>query len=289
MKATLFFILLLTFPVLSMSQEENFQSLSAQGNEFIDKVDYKNALLSFEKALKIGTDNEADIVWTASLAGICAQHLEDFPKAFSLFEIAVKNNCKDADVYARGLRIAEQLNDMGKQEQMLLAARKNVDGAYKTYTTRLLNLYFSDQQFDKAISLADELLVLDSTQTQVLRIKGFSLIKTGEHEKAIPVFETILTQNPNDLDGMIQLGLLYYERGCTIDDKVKADYLLIKNPTQVNYLEYRLKREKSWTDYRKALPYLEKSYQIKPDIGIKKTLFLLYSRLGNTQKANQFK
>lgn len=289
MKATLFFILLLTFPILSMSQEETFQSLSAKGNEFIDKVDYKNALLCFEKALNMCTDNQADIVWTASLAGICAQHMEDFPKAFSLFEIAIKNNCKDIDVYTRGLLIAEQLNDPVKEEQMLLAARKNVDGAYKTYTTRLLNLYFRDQQFDKAISVADELLLLDATQTQVIKIKGFSLIKIGKQNEAIPIFETILAANPKDLESLMQLGLIYYERGSLIFDKAKENYKSIKNPTQINYTEYRMQNEKSGTDYRKAIPYLEKAYQIKPDDGLKNALFKSYSRTGNVPKANQFK
>lgn len=289
MRATIFLSLLLVLPIITLSQVEDFQSLNVQANNYIDKEDYNAALVCLEKALKIGTDNQTELIWTATLAGICARQTNDLNKAYSLFEIAIKNNCKDEDVFNKSLQIAEQLNDVEKQVSILLSARQNVDGSFQKNSTKLLYAYYNNQQFDKAIRVADELLAKDPDQIQVLKVKGFSLIKTEKVSEGIFVFNKLIANDPNNLDGLRQLGFVYYEQGNIIKDKALDDYNLLKKPTQVDYILFQQQYKKSWVDYRKALPYLEKSYQIEPNVGIKQAIFNMYSRMGDINKANKYR
>ena len=77
------------------------------------------------------------------------------------------------------------------------------------------------------------------------------------------------------------LGVIYFSRGKAWMDKVNA--LPLKEEAKAKEYEAKAKVE-----FKSATEYLEKSYEISPDKRTKQTLFQLFTRLGEPEKAAKY-
>ncbi|MDP3446044.1 MAG: tetratricopeptide repeat protein [Ignavibacteria bacterium] len=288
MRNMLKLFIFLIFPLSSVSQE-SFSSWNEKGNNSLENQNYPEALSFFMKAIEIGTENKADLIWTAATAAICAQQINDTTKAIFFFETALKNDCKDEDIHERYLKLAQQQKDLDKEEFILKQARKNVTDANNKYTIKLLNFYFNNNLFEKAIQLADEPLSASLNQGQIVIFKAISLTKTGKSNEAIQLLEKFIDNNPDSFEALKQMGLICYDVALTTNTKAKSDYKNLKKPSWDDYNNFLIKEKKSAEQFKKALPFLEKAYQIKADETLKNTLYNTYIKLGNKGKASLYK
>lgn len=279
---------MLIIPLSSVAQE-NFNSLNEKGNSSIEKQNYSEALAFFKKAIEMGTDNKNDLVYTSSIAGICAQKIDDSNQAIFFFGNAINNGCKEEDIYERYFNLIKPQKDLVKEEFAMQQARKNIPEASGKYTVMLLNFYFNHQYFDKVVQIANEPMSGSVNQSQVVTLKAISLAKLGKMNEAIESLENFIKSNPDSYDASKQLGLIYYDSAFEINTKAKNDYKSIKKPPWTDYNLFLQKEKKSMEQFKKALPNLEKGYQIKADEILKKALYNTYIKLGNNAKANLYK
>lgn len=257
----LYLLILSTLTV--QAQSDTFLSLSDKANSLIEEQKYEEALVCFEKAIAIGSDNKESLAWTAVTAGICAQQIGDLSRAFQFFEIAITNNCADEDIYERYLRIASELNDPATLEQALQIARKNRDTDHK-YTVRLMNHYYNAEQYEKTIQLVDTLLYEGNQQVQFYNIKGMSLQKINKQEESVPVYKKALEIAPSDFNSLRQLGLIYYEKATDLYNNTMKSYQSISNPTKAQYNSVKDKVKKATGYYQESAAFLEKAAQVQP-------------------------
>ncbi len=288
MKNIVKLFIFLIFPLSSVSQE-SFSSWNEKGNNSLENQNYQEALSFFMKAIEVGTENKADLNWTAATAAICAQQINDTTKAIFFYETAIKNDCKEEDIYERYLKLVQQQKDLDKEEFILKQARKNVTEANNKYTIKLLNFYFNNKLFEKAIQIADEPISANINQGQIVIFKVISLTKTGKSNEAIQLLEKFIENNPDSYEALKQMGLICYDVAFTTNTKAKSDYKSLKKPSWDDYNNFLIKEKQSTEQFKKALPFLEKAYQIKADETLKNTLYNTYLKLENKGKASLYK
>ena len=258
----LYFLLLSSLAV--GAQDETFVSLSNKANNLIEEQKYEEALVCFEKAIEMGTDNQEMLAWTSMTAGICAQQINELSKAFQHFETAIINKCKDEDIYERYFNLAASLEDGDKQERALQVGRNYIDGGYEKYTVCLMNYYYRTKQYEKTIQIADTLINIGNRQVQFYNIKGASLQNLKKVEESIPVYKEALKISSNNFNSLRQLGLIYYDKAANLYNNTMNSYKSISDPSGSEYKAARDNVNLSISYYKQAASYLEQAVQIQP-------------------------
>jgi tetratricopeptide (TPR) repeat protein len=102
-----------------------------------------------------------------------------------------------------------------------------------------------------------------------------------DQDKAIESYKKSLEINPKYDIANYNLGVIYFTRGKEWMDKVNA--LPLKEEAKAKDYEAKAKVE-----FKSATEYLEKSYEVSPDKRTKQTLFQLFTRLGEPEKAAKY-
>lgn len=267
----------------------SFDELTKKGNAELVKQDYKKALEYFELAIKVGNENKSDLAWTATIAATCAQELKDNAKALKLYQVAIKNGTTDYSVFDAVFEIADKLKDKKGQEEVLLIGRSRIEDQYQRYTSKLLYFYFNNQMFAKVPAIANEVLQYKPEHLKTNYLLGVAYLNIGKEEEAIQTFELILSKDSLDENTNRQLGFLFYNKGQIIYNNANDSYNALQKPTRVDYSNYRKTVASSFDSFRKASVYLERAYSVKPDEQLKVSLFTLYTRLVENDKAAKFK
>jgi tetratricopeptide (TPR) repeat protein len=288
MKRQLITIVLICLSAGFVFSQDNFNDLQEKGNKEVEAQNYAKALEYFDAALKAGNEDKNALAWTASIAAMCAQQMNQYQKAIEYNDIAINNKTIDITVYETQIELTKKTKNIQKQEEAILAARE-LDGQYKKFTTKLLYFYYNKKMYEKLLPVADDVLKYKPGHIKTYYFKGIAYSNTKNKEEAINSFKYILEKDSMDSKANKQLGLLYYNKASGIYEKAKKKYNAFKKPTRVDYTAYRKSVQKSFKPYKQAIPYLEKAYAAKPDDGLKKALFNLYSRLEQKSKAAEYK
>jgi tetratricopeptide (TPR) repeat protein len=86
--------------------------------------------------------------------------------------------------------------------------------------------------------------------------RGYIKEQMGKSDEAIQCYQKAIKLNPQYAEAYINLGLVYYNRG--------VSQLEMANAIPGNQTErYEIEKSKADAEFRKALPYFEKSHQLE--------------------------
>ncbi len=278
-----------------------------------NKKDYKSALMSFENAISISkmpmfNRIDTNAVYNAALA---AEKLKISDKAkvyykelielkyggakifYFLARIYKKNNDTTGtfEVIKQGREqypedntlVIEELNyyiQTGKREEAIanlkLAIEKDPGNHYLYFV--LGSLYDRSEDFNDAVMAYEKALELaeKSYNNKLGKYKG--VMGTQEETEAKKAFDKIHEEYFNIL---YNYGALYYNEG--------ANHIKVAEKISDN-AKYAKRKKEAEEIMVKALPYLEKALELKPNdrntlISIKE----LYGRMGNEEKFNEMR
>jgi len=105
------------------------------------------------------------------------------------------------------------------------------------------------------------------------------LLKTGEEHSAVELLKDILAKQPANSKANQQLGLIYYNKASEVFDNANNAYNELKEPTRLDYHNYREEIQKAGGDHQKSFLYLEKSNSTDPKDYIGHVITITKSRL----------
>lgn len=268
--------------------QNSFKELYDKGNEALNKADYETAVTYLNKAIKVGTDDEAKMAWTAAIAGICAQELNRNDEAMKLFSIAIQKNTTDLDIYQRQFALTSKKHPK-LYEEALISGRKNLPAYNASYTSKLMYHYYNTKQFEKAVGAADELLVIKPGKTKALYMKAVSFVNLKKFNEAETIFKTILAGDANNSKTLTQYGLMLSNLAAAKYELAKNKYNKLAKPTRMDYAKYRKETKLTFPAYQKAIEILERAYNVKASAVLKKALYTSYTRTEQKDKAAKYK
>ncbi|MFV0591876.1 MAG: tetratricopeptide repeat protein [Draconibacterium sp.] len=259
------YLMLLIFMAVAVAgySQDTFQTLNDQGQKEIDGKNYQKAIEYYGKALEVGTDDTSKMVWTASLASMCAAQLKDDQLLMKYNNIALDYGSQDLYMIEDQLKLAKKYKDVQTTEKVLQIAR-NIDGKFEKYSVKLMYFYLNNKKYAETVTTADEVLALDSTDLNALNCKGVGLLQTGKEEEALKNFTHILNVDPENQNANLQMGMFFYNKAMKMFDDSNTKYEKIKEPTPLQYHYYKKEIVKSKPYFEKCLPYLQKYNSLSP-------------------------
>ncbi len=223
---------------------------------------YQPALDYTSKAVKIFEENKnPNIYGVFLLEGYCYAGANDSPKASIALDKAIKahnaNPPKEADpaipaAYALLGKLYADANDYENMNRVFSEGKSKYPDNEEIRKNEIIIYATNPALYEKALAKFEQDVQKDPNN-ELLKMAYAQLLESKDINKAIKVYESILEKNPNNKDVLFNLGALYNNSGKEKYDKA--------NKSSDNN-EYKKLIEESKADFRKALTYIEKSFQL---------------------------
>ncbi len=170
--------------------------------------------------------------------------------------------------YAYGV-LAEAYYCLGKLIRAEACIKKALKGdptnvGYLCWYCAILN---AEQKYEEALSVSDEALTIEPTDTTVMYYRGFALYNLGKQERAENVTKYLLEKEPNDEHNHRLLADIYVEKNQLGDANLEYQKALEINPNNsTTYNNYALmKLEKETNKENEAIEMLKESLRLDPE------------------------
>ena len=188
-----------------------------------------------------------------------------------------------------GPKIYYYLSDLYKKQGNLEEAHKVIVEGRQKYPedkallTEEIDYYLKAGKDDEALKTLDEAITKDPNKAILYYARGTIYDKKGDVEKAAADYQKAIELDPENFDAYYNMGALYYNQGADYNNK--ANELPLDQTAK--YDEFMKLSQEA---FEKAIPYLEKANQLKPDdIATANTLIKLYTRTNQLEKDKALK
>lgn len=272
---------------------------SVQAQDFDSKLDdAKTALINsnFELCLSecegLIAGGEGDSLQQAMLfsyAGFASEQLNKSTDAIKYYKNAIQLQVPRLDIYDKVISLSKKVNNNADCEFALLEKRKAFPEFQTSIVESLAYLYMEMEQYDKLITVTNELIGWFPANPTFLNFQGIAYQNSGQIDQAEVIYKKVLELDPDHTYANMGMGMILYNKASKIYDYKKDVYSSINKPTQVDYYTYRKELEEPKSIYREALPYLLKAYEDEAFSSLKAVLFKLYTRLEEKDKTMKYK
>ena len=261
--------------------------LTNQAVDGFNNEDYEKALKSFEQILAINDmplikQDNPDAVDTVIVynAGLAAYNAQKYDQAIKYYKEAAEYGYNGARTYSLIASAYQQKKDtLGALEVLQEGFEKYPED--KTVLTSMIQIYLDQKKSEEAMKYLDMAIEQEPNNELFYFIKGtlFETLKDGD--KAIESYQKAIDVNPEYYDAYYNLGALYYNKG--------VQQIEIANAIPANENErYQEEIKKADIWWEKALPYMEKCHELKPDdVATLESLKNLYYRMKKMDKYNE--
>ena len=259
------------------------------GVDSFNNGNYEDAMLNFQKANeaanKIGAVDEVALINMAT----CAIKIGKYDIAAATYEELLAKGYDEATIYSGLINSYRELGEGEKSAQMVEVARAKypedpqlVNDMINTYLTLHREAEIVDQIEAMAQKFTDQPVYYFILGT----IYGNRESSIYDLEKALGYYESAIAESPQYADA-------YYNAGALLIDKASEIYQSAndKDPSEYSNFNAYLKATDAMTEEAKgfdqrALPYVEKTYELLPDDpAVKQALRGIYTRLKMNDKA----
>jgi tetratricopeptide (TPR) repeat protein len=257
--------------------------LYAQGGAQFDAKDFDGALKSFENQIKITeSDNYVGVTDTGMYynAGLAAANANKHPEAIKYFEKCGEMNYLGVTPYFQISQSYLEMGDTLKAESLLTSLPGKFPGN-KNITLQLIDLYIKAGKNEEALKNLAIAKVEDPNNYSLYFAEGILYLNDNKYDEAIADLTKSVELKSDLYESQYGLGAAYINKGA--DMFVKANDIMDVN-------KYNAAIEEAMAVFAKALPYMEKADELKPnDLDAMRGLQQLYYRLKMTDKYNAVK
>lgn len=257
--------------------------LYSQGGTQFDSKDYAGALKSFETQIKITeSDKYVGITDTGMYynAGLAAANAGKHEEAIKYFEKCAEMKYLGVTPYFQISQSYMQMGDTLKAESLLKSLPDKFPGD-KNVTLQLIDLYIKAGKNEEALKHLAIAKADDPGNYSLHFAEGIIYLNANKYDEAITDLTKSVELKPDLYDSQYGLGAAYINKAS--DMFVKANDIMDVN-------KYNTAIEEAMAVFAKALPYMEKANELKPDdVFAMRSLKELYYRLKMTDKYNAIK
>ncbi len=257
-------------------------------NAFNDN-NYAQALNSFERILEINEmpmikNDNPDVVDTVIIfnTGLAAYNAEQYDKAVKYYTEAAKygyNGARTYSLIASSYQNKQTAADTTKALDILKEGFEKYPEDNGVLTS-MIQIYLDMNKTEEAMKYLEMAISQDPNNATFYFAQGTLYEKIEDEANAIKMYEKALEIDPQFYNANYNLGALYYNKG--------VKQIEIANAVPANENEkYVAETKKADIWWEKALPFMEKCQELKPDdIMTLESLKNLYYRMKDMDKYN---
>jgi tetratricopeptide (TPR) repeat protein len=249
-----------------------------QGSVRFEAKDYAGALQSFQSQIKL---TESDVYVGAVdtgmyyNAGLAAVNSGKFNDAVTYFQKCADMKYMGITPYFNMSEAYLALHDTAKAESVLTGLNTKFPND-KNVTLQLIDLYIKSSKNDEALKYIKVAKESDPNNASLFFAAGIIYLNELKYDDAIPELTKSVELKGDVYDTQYGLGAAYINKA--------ADMFKAANEI-MDVKKYSDAIDQANTVYAKALPYMEKAHELKPDdVYAMRSLQELYYRLKMTDK-----
>ncbi len=250
---------------------------SLLGRDYFAKKEYEEALRAFEYALLVNNSKlvhakvDTGLVYNAAMAAFESKNWDKAIGYLTGLHEAAHSSATSLLLY-QALR---ESGDTARSEEVLMEAVQRY--AYENQVVVfLINLLVTTGRMEKAIQVLDEAIDHKPDDYTFWWERGLVYRRMGKREKAIESLKAAIELAPDKPKIYYHLGVIYYNIGIELREAS------LKISTNEEYLAVKKQSE---DQFREALKWLEKSYEMDPfDKETITRLYQLYYHLQMKEK-----
>lgn len=257
--------------------------LYSQGGASFEAKDFAGALKSFETQIKI---TESDMYVGATdtgmyyNAGLAAMNSHKYQEAIKYFTKCADMQYMGITPYYQISQSYVEIGDTTKAESLLKSLPDKFPGD-KNITLQLIDLYIKAGKNEEALKYLDQAKKDDPSNYSLYFAEGIIYLNQNKFDPAIEDLTKSVELKPDIYDSQYGLGAAYIN---------KASDMFVKANDIMDVDKYNVAIQDAMAVFSKALPYMEKANQLKPDdLYTLRSLKELYYRLKMTDKYNDVK
>ncbi len=258
-------------------------NLYNQGSTKFEAKDYTGALKSFETQIKITeSDKYAGAIDTGMYynAGLAAVNSGKYPEAVKYFEKCAEMKYMGITPYFQMSEAYLAGGDTAKAEAVLTGLSSKFPND-KNLTLNLIDLYIKSSKNEEALKYIKVAKETDPNNYSLYFAAGIIYLNQLKYDDAITELSKSIELKGDVYDTQYGLGAAYIN---------KASEMFTKANEIMDVKKYSEAIDQANAVYAKALPYMEKAYELKPDdVYSMRSLRELYYRLKQTDKYNTIK
>ncbi|MGD0756943.1 MAG: tetratricopeptide repeat protein [Bacteroidales bacterium] len=249
-----------------------------QGSKRFEAKDYAGALQSFQSQIKITeSDMYVGVVDTGMYynAGLAAVNSAKYNDAVKYFEKCAEMKYMGITPYFNMSEAYLSLGDTAKAESVLTGLDSKFPNN-KNVTLQLIDLYIKSGKNDEALKYIKVAKEADPNNSTLFLASGIIFLNENKYDEAIPELTKSVEIKGDLYDSQYGLGAAYINKAAEMF-KAANEIMDVK--------KYSDAVDQANTVYAKALPYMEKAHELKPDdVYAMRSLQELYYRLKMTDK-----
>jgi len=258
-------------------------NLYAQGSARFEAKEFEGALKSFETQILITeSDKYAGAIDTGMYynAGLAAVNSGKFNEAIKYFEKCAEMKYLGITPYYQIYESWLGLGDTVKAESILTGLTDKFPGD-KSITLQLIDLYIKSNKNDEALKYIKVAKEADPGNFSLYFAAGIIYLNQNRNDEAIAELGKSIEIKSDLYDTQYGMGAAYIN---------KASDMFVKANEIMDVKKYTEAIDQANLIYSKALPYMEKALELKPDdVYAMRSLKELYYRLKFTDKYNAIK
>jgi tetratricopeptide (TPR) repeat protein len=233
----------------------NFYS---QGSARFEAKDFVGALKSFESQIKIAeSDKYIGAVDTGMYynAGLASINASKYPEAIKYLEKCAEMKYLGITPYFQMSEVYLSMGDTVKAESILTGLNSKFPND-KNITLQLIDLYIKGNKNEEALKNLKIAKEAEPNNFILYSVAGIIYLNQEKYDLAITELTKSIELKSDVFDSQYGLGAAYIN---------KAAEMFKKANDIVDVAKYNVAAEEANAVYAKALPYMEKAYQLKPD------------------------
>ena len=243
-----------------------------QGSKRFEEKDYTGSLKSFASEIGITeSDNYVGAIDTGMYynAGLAAINCDKYSDAVNYFQKCIDMKYMGVTPYFQLSECYLNLGDTAKSEALLLDLPNKFPNN-KNITLSLVDLYLKSNKIDEAMKYLKIAKQDDPDNYNLYLVTGIAYLNQDKFDEAIPELQKAVELQPDRYDTEYTMGAAYIN---------KASDMFSKANEIIDVNKYSAAIEEANNVYKKALPFVEKAYELKPDdVNAMQSLQELYYR-----------
>lgn len=258
--------------------------LQNAGIDAFNEENFVNAADIFEKVVLINKlpfyadDNLPEDSVFIYYTALASYNSKAYEKAENYFNKSIELGFQGGDAV---LLLNELYKESGQDEKIVANLKKGVElfPNDDRQVVALINHYLETEQTEEALTYLNAAIEKAPDLYSYYYVRGILYDKKKDYDLAEADYKKAIELKPDFFDATLYLGYVYYNIGV---DKFNAANELR------DMREFEKAREDAEEYFRKALPYVEKAHELKPDdVYAMETLKTLYYRFNMNDKYDE--
>ncbi|MDR0835054.1 MAG: hypothetical protein LBN11_00530 [Tannerella sp.] len=243
------------------------------GAYFFEKLDYKKGYdffntyieISDSKLLKEGekagkTDVavpvDSNYIYSIYYAALASSQIKDHNIAVAAMKRAGKQEYKQNEILQY---LVEEYRNVADTANMEITLNEGLAlfPQDQHFLLHMINIYMRTNRSDKALEYIKTALIADPTNANLYEVAGSIYESHKDIEKAEEYFLKSVELDPEIAESQLNMGSIYFNKAVSQLDAASSI---------LDGKKYAEEKEKANEWFKKALPYLEKSFKLNPDI-----------------------